>query len=319
MLAEVVRSGFVEGVHRGSVVALAADGSVALAAGDPAAPMFPRSANKPLQAAAMLDLGLDLDGELLALAASSHSGEPFHLDGVRAILAAAGLDVAALRTPPDWPYDPAAARAWVRAGHDAEPVAHELLGQARRDARSPASSTAGTPRPTWTRGTRCRCALRDDAGGVRRRVRPGDRGRRLRRAAVRAAADRARHAPYGPACVAEPGTARRRVVDAMRAHPEWVGGTRARRHGAHARRARPGRQGRRRGGRRRRDGGRPRGRRQGRRRCLARATGGDCAGAARASASTSRWCARRRRASCSAVATPSAPSAPSPFAEPTGR
>ena len=30
--------------------------------------MFPRSCNKPLQAAGMVRLGLDLDGELLALA-----------------------------------------------------------------------------------------------------------------------------------------------------------------------------------------------------------------------------------------------------------
>ncbi len=61
--------------------------------------MFPRSASKPLQAAAMVELGLDLDGELLALAAASHSGEPFHLDGVRRILAGAGLDVDALPYP----------------------------------------------------------------------------------------------------------------------------------------------------------------------------------------------------------------------------
>ena len=34
----------------------------------------------------MVREGLDLDGELLALAAASHSGEPFHLEGVRRIL-----------------------------------------------------------------------------------------------------------------------------------------------------------------------------------------------------------------------------------------
>ena len=31
----------------------------------------------------MLYAGLDLDGELLALAAASHSGEDFHVEGVR--------------------------------------------------------------------------------------------------------------------------------------------------------------------------------------------------------------------------------------------
>ncbi|MFD7891685.1 asparaginase, partial [Streptomyces albidoflavus] len=53
VLAEVVRSGFVEGVHRGSVVVLEADGSVAWSLGDPDRPVFPRSANKPMQAAAI--------------------------------------------------------------------------------------------------------------------------------------------------------------------------------------------------------------------------------------------------------------------------
>ncbi|GFM98502.1 hypothetical protein Sfulv_33130 [Streptomyces fulvorobeus] len=74
VLAEVVRSGFVEGLHRGSLVVLAADGSVEYALGDPAAPVFPRSSNKPMQAAAILRAGLDLGGERLALTAASHSG-----------------------------------------------------------------------------------------------------------------------------------------------------------------------------------------------------------------------------------------------------
>jgi L-asparaginase II len=82
VLAEVVRSGFVEGCHRGSLVVLAADGSVELSLGSPGLPVFPRSSNKPMQATAILRTGLDLDGELLALAAASHSAETFHLDGV---------------------------------------------------------------------------------------------------------------------------------------------------------------------------------------------------------------------------------------------
>lgn len=41
VLAEVVRSGFVEGRHRGSLVVLDADGAVELALGDVTAPVFP--------------------------------------------------------------------------------------------------------------------------------------------------------------------------------------------------------------------------------------------------------------------------------------
>ena len=58
----------------------------------------------------MLHCGLDLDGELLALAAASHSGEDFHVEGVRKILSGAGLSEDDLRCPPSWPLDPETAR-----------------------------------------------------------------------------------------------------------------------------------------------------------------------------------------------------------------
>ncbi|MGH3448299.1 MAG: asparaginase, partial [Nocardioidaceae bacterium] len=103
VLLDVCRSGFVEGHHRGSVVALSADGAVDWAVGDVESPIYPRSCNKPLQVVGMLRAGLDLDVELLALAGASHSGEPFHIDGVRRILGSAGLDESALQTPADYP------------------------------------------------------------------------------------------------------------------------------------------------------------------------------------------------------------------------
>jgi len=54
VLAEVIRSGFVESRHRGSIVAIAPDGTYAFTAGSANTPVYPRSSNKPLQAAAML-------------------------------------------------------------------------------------------------------------------------------------------------------------------------------------------------------------------------------------------------------------------------
>ena len=105
VVAEVVRSGLVESRHRGAVAGLAADGTQVISAGDTAVPFFPRSANKPLQATAMLRAGAELDGELLALAAASHSGEDYHVDGVRKILSGAGLTEADLGCPPSWPLD----------------------------------------------------------------------------------------------------------------------------------------------------------------------------------------------------------------------
>jgi L-asparaginase II len=98
------------------MVAVDPVGEVLFAYGDTTSPVFPRSCNKPLQAAAMVRLGLDLSPDLLALACSSHSGEPMHVDGVRAILAGAGLDESALQTPPDWPLSDSAREAVIGAG-----------------------------------------------------------------------------------------------------------------------------------------------------------------------------------------------------------
>ncbi len=128
-VAEVVRSGLVEGRHHGTVVALTADGTVDWSVGAPDEPMFPRSCVKPLQAVAMLRAGLALDREALALASASHSGEPFHLDGVRRILGDAGLSEEALRTPPDLPLDDVAAHAVLRAGGDRSAIAMNCSGK----------------------------------------------------------------------------------------------------------------------------------------------------------------------------------------------
>ncbi len=129
VIAEVVRSGFVEGHHHGSWVALSADGSVAASAGDATGPVLPRSCNKPVQALAMVEAGLPLDGELLALSCASHSGEDFHIEGVRRILAEAGLGEDALQTPPDWPLDDTAREALLRAGGAKAPVLMNCSGK----------------------------------------------------------------------------------------------------------------------------------------------------------------------------------------------
>ena len=129
VVAEIVRSGYVEGHHYGSVVALDADGSVAWSVGDAEAQIFPRSCNKPIQALAMLRAGLELDGELLALACASHSGEEFHLEGVRKILAGAGLEESALQTPPDYPLDDEAREQLLRSGGAKSPLAMNCSGK----------------------------------------------------------------------------------------------------------------------------------------------------------------------------------------------
>jgi L-asparaginase II len=129
VVAEIVRSGFVEGHHYGSVAALAADGSVDWSVGDVTDAVLPRSCNKPVQALALVRLGLTLPKDLLALACASHSGEDRHLDGVRRILAGAGLDESALQTPPDLPLDDVAREAVLAAGGTRTSIAMNCSGK----------------------------------------------------------------------------------------------------------------------------------------------------------------------------------------------
>jgi L-asparaginase II len=129
ILAEVVRSGLVESRHRGVAVRVDPAGEVVWSLGDPGTVVFPRSANKPLQAMGMLRAGLPLDGRLLALASASHSGEPFHRDAVREILALAGLDESALQTPPSYPLDPHVHADHLRAGGVREPILMDCSGK----------------------------------------------------------------------------------------------------------------------------------------------------------------------------------------------
>jgi L-asparaginase II len=224
VLAEVVRSGFVEGHHRGSLVVLAADGSVETAVGDPALPVFPRSSNKPMQAAAVVRAGLDIDGERLALAAASHSGEGFHLELVRKMLAGYGLTADELQTPPDLPLDPAEAETYLSAGHARDKVAMNCSG--KHTAMLAACAMNGWDRtnyldPAHPLQQLVRRVVEEAAGEPVRAVGTDGCGAPLMAVSLTGLARAFRHF-----VLAEPGSAERRVADAMRAHPEYVAGTR---------------------------------------------------------------------------------------------
>ncbi|MEW1645181.1 MULTISPECIES: asparaginase [unclassified Streptomyces] len=128
-VAHLIRDGVIEGIHYGSVVVLGADGQVQLQIGDIEAAFYPRSAIKPVQAVAMVRAGLPLDGELLSLAAASHSGEERHLAGTRRILELAGLTEDSLRNVPDLPFDPAVRDTWVREGRAPSRLAQNCSGK----------------------------------------------------------------------------------------------------------------------------------------------------------------------------------------------
>ncbi len=124
---------------------IGADGTPQLTAGQWDVPMFPRSSNKPMQAAGMLRCGLDLEGKLLALAAASHSGEDFHVAGVRArSWPGPGLPRTTCSARGRCPGKKCSKQEYLREGTG--PGAHELLRQARGHARH----LRGGPRPTAT-------------------------------------------------------------------------------------------------------------------------------------------------------------------------
>jgi L-asparaginase II len=224
VVAEVVRSGFVEGHHHGSVLALAADGSRVLALGAVDTPVFPRSSNKPMQAVGMLEAGLDLDGELLALACASHSGEPFHVDGVRRVLAAAGLDESALHTPPDYPVDEEEKYAFLAAGGTKAAVLMNCSG--KHAAMLATCVVDGWPLDRY----------RDPGHPLQQRL--AATVGRLAGEPVAATGVDGCGAPvfaltlaglahaFVAIATAAPGTPEHRVAAAIRQHPEWLGGTR---------------------------------------------------------------------------------------------
>ncbi|ASW56923.1 asparaginase [Plantactinospora sp. KBS50] len=223
-LAEVVRSGFVEGIHRGSVVVLDAAGSVLAAAGDVTAPIFPRSSNKPMQAAGMIAAGLRLaDAADLALVAASHHGEDFHVRRVRELLAGADLPDSALRCPPDLPIAGLARAALYRAGGGPGRVYMNCSG--KHTGMLLTCQENGWPvdgywRPEHPVQERIRAAVQEYAGEQVAAVGVDGCG-----APVLALSLTGLAAAFLRLVHADPGSAGRTVADAMRAHPEQVAGT----------------------------------------------------------------------------------------------
>ncbi|MER7893659.1 asparaginase [Micromonospora sp. NPDC094482] len=225
-LAEVVRSGFVEGMHRGSVVVLDASGATVAATGDVTSAIFPRSASKPMQAIGMLRAGLSLaDPADLALVSASHAGEEFHLARVGALLARAGLDESALHCPPDLPVGEAARAAVLRAGGG--PTRTQMNCSGKHSGMLLTCRAAGWPldgywRPEHPLQQRLRAAIEEFTGEEAAAVGVDGCG-----APVLAVSLTGLAGAFLQLVAAEVGSLPRTVADAMRAYPEIVGGTEA--------------------------------------------------------------------------------------------
>jgi L-asparaginase II len=223
VVVEVVRSGMVESRHHGSVVALDAAGVITVAIGDIEKPMYPRSANKPAQAAAMLRCGLPLDGELLALAAASHSGESFHLKSVRRILAAADLNESLLRNTPRWPLDEIAMIAYARQGVEPSSIAADCSG--KHAAMLVTCTVNGWPTDGYLSADHpLQVAIHDTiaelAGEPVAHTGVDGCGAPLFAVTLVGLAK-----IYRTLALAEAGSPERRVVEAIQQHPQWTSGT----------------------------------------------------------------------------------------------
>ena len=127
----------------------------------------------------------------------------------------AGLDEAALQTPPDFPLDEAAKEAFIRGGLDKQPIAMNCSGKhaamlvtcvVQRLARGDLSRPEA-PGPAGARRT----------PSLRRRVSRSPVGRRgrLRGAVVLGLAGRVGRARSGRSCAPTPGSLERAIVDAI--------------------------------------------------------------------------------------------------------
>jgi len=117
---DVMRGPAVESRHAVHCVIVDGGGRVVAAWGDPDRPTFPRSACKPIQQMPLAESGaidaFGLSEAELALACSSHSAEPRHVDLVGRWLRRIGLAEADLECGRHWPYH--------------EPTAHAMMARA---------------------------------------------------------------------------------------------------------------------------------------------------------------------------------------------
>ena len=189
VVAEVVRSGFTEGHHHGPWSRSRRTGrwrGRSARSGAGAAPLVQQAgagardgAARPRPAA-----------ELLALACASHSGEPFHLEGVRRILAGPGSTRRRSRRRRTSRSTTRPGTRCVRAGGSPAPIAMNCSGKHAAMLATCVVQRLGhrdLPAP----GPPAAAGDRRDLRRAHRRTGRGRRGRRVRRAAAVGVADRA--------------------------------------------------------------------------------------------------------------------------------
>lgn len=222
-LVKIIRSGFHEGSHYGSVVVVDTDGSVLHARGAVDAPVFPRSSNKPFQAVAMLAAGAHLDGADLAISAASHSGEPMHTSRVLTMLERVSLTEGDLGCPDALPMNEAARGEVIAAGGVPRKVYMNCSGKH-------AGMLTACVEHGWDTATYLdvdhplQMSVRDQVARLAQET-PSAVGIDGCGAPLFAISLTGLARAFGRVNSAAPGTAEHAVAHAMREFPEMVGGT----------------------------------------------------------------------------------------------
>lgn len=133
VIAEVTRGGTIESRHRGSYCVVDRSGHVIAAEGGIAAAVFPRSAVKAFQCQAMVESGaadrFGFNDEEIALACSSHRGEPEHIRVAHSMLAKASNSEDLYECGAHWPDNRAASHALVHEGQGCLPIHNNCSGK----------------------------------------------------------------------------------------------------------------------------------------------------------------------------------------------
>ncbi|QFU07278.1 L-asparaginase II [Rhodobacteraceae bacterium THAF1] len=128
-LIELWRGDLSESIHRGHAVVMDDTGQVVHAWGDPDAIIFPRSSCKMLQALPMVEAGVKLSTERLALACASHEGAPEHVAAVRDWITEQGYSDDDFLCGHEAPRDREAKHAMIRAGGSPDQAHNQCSGK----------------------------------------------------------------------------------------------------------------------------------------------------------------------------------------------
>jgi L-asparaginase II len=133
VLVETTRGGILESAHLGAVVAVDAEGRVQWSLGDPRLVSFPRSSLKPFQVLALVARGgverFGLTTRDLAIASASHSGEEIHVEAVCGLLTRIGASPEALACGTHAPADELAAERLAQRGERPSAVHNNCSGK----------------------------------------------------------------------------------------------------------------------------------------------------------------------------------------------